>query len=50
MSQPKKFIIRMTKTLSMVIYISYNFSINEGFVMSLSSKLSTCFIDGFTSK
>ena len=40
----------MTKTLSMVSYTNYNLNANEGFVMSLSSKLITCFIDGFTSK
>jgi hypothetical protein len=40
----------MTKTLSMVGHNTYNFSANEAFVMFLTSKLFTCFIDGFTSK
>ena len=29
---------------------NYNLSANEGFVIFLTSKLITCFIDGFTSK
>ena len=41
---------RMTKTLSMVSHKNYNLSANEGFVIFLTSKLITCFIDGFTSK
>ena len=28
----------------------YNLNVNEDFVMFLTSKLFTCFIDGFTSK
>jgi hypothetical protein len=40
----------MTKTLSMVSHKNYGFSANEGFVMFLTSKFFTCFIDGFTSK
>ena len=40
----------MTKTLSMVIHKNYNLNANEGFVIFLTSKLITCFIDGFTLK
>ena len=40
----------MTKTLSMVSHKNYNLSANEGFVIFLTSKLITCFIDSFTSK
>ena len=40
----------MTKTLSMVSLKNYNLSDNEGFVILLTSKLITCFIDDFTSK
>jgi hypothetical protein len=40
----------MTKPLSMVSHNKYNLSANEAFVMFLTSKLITCFIDGFTSK
>ena len=40
----------MTKTLSMVSHKNYNLSANEGFVIFLTSKLITCFIDGFTLK
>ena len=40
----------MAKTLSMVSHINYNLSANEGFVIILTSKLITCFIDGFTLK
>ena len=32
----------------MVSLKNYNFSGNEGFVICLTSKLITCFIDGFT--
>jgi hypothetical protein len=32
----------------MVSQKNYNLSVNEGFVMFLTSKLITCFIDGFT--
>ena len=40
----------MTKILSLVSHKNYNFGANEGFVMFLTSKLFTCFIDSFTSK
>ena len=40
----------MTKTLSMISNKNYNPSANEGFVIFLSSKLSTCFSGGFTLK
>jgi len=40
----------MTKTLAMVSHKNYNLSANEGFVMFLTSKFVTCFIDGFTLK
>ena len=40
----------MTKTLSLVSHNSDNLTANEGFVMFLSSKLITCFIDSFTSR
>jgi hypothetical protein len=40
----------MTKTLSMVSHKSYNLIANEGFVMFLTSKLITCFIDGLSLK
>ena len=33
----------------MVSYKNYNLNVNEDFVMFLTSKLITCFIDGFTS-
>ena len=38
----------MTKTLSMVRRKIYNLNANEGFVIFLTSKLITGFIDGFT--
>ena len=40
----------MTKTLSIVNHENYNLGAYEGFVIFLTSKLITCFIDGFTSK
>jgi hypothetical protein len=40
----------MTNTLSLVSHKNYNLDANEGCVMFLTSKLITCFIDGFTSK
>ena len=40
----------MTKTLSMVSQQNYNLNANEDFVIFFTSKLITCFIDGFTSK
>ena len=40
----------MTKTLSMISHKNYNLSANESFVIFLTSKLLTWFIDGFTSK
>ena len=40
----------MTKTLSMTGHKNYNLDANEGFVLFLTSKLITCFIDGFTWK
>ena len=40
----------MTKILSLVSHKNDNLSASEGFVMFLTSKLITCFIDGFTSK
>ena len=40
----------MMKTISMVSHKTYNLSANEGLVMFWTSKLITCFIDGFTSK
>jgi hypothetical protein len=42
--------MRMTKTLSMLSHKNYDLNANEGFVTFLTSKLSTCFIDGFTLK
>jgi hypothetical protein len=33
----------------MVSHKNYNFNINKDFVIFLTSKLITCFIDGFTS-
>ena len=33
----------------MVSHINYNLNVKEDFVMFLTSKLITCFIDGFTS-
>ena len=42
--------MRMTKTLSMVSHKNYDLSANEDFVIFLTSKLITCFIDDFTSK
>ena len=33
----------------MVSHKDYNLNVNEDFVMFLTSKLLTCFIDGFTS-
>ena len=40
----------MTKTLSMVSHKNYNLGANEGFVIFLTSKIITNFIDGFTLK
>ena len=40
----------MTKSLSIVSEKNYNLSGNEDFVIFLTSKLITCFIDGFTLK
>src|ERR1700737_3644089 len=40
----------MTKSLSIVSAKNYNLSGNEDFVIFLTSKLITCFIDGFTLK
>ena len=40
----------MTKTSSMVCPKIYNLNANEGFVIFLTSKLITCFIDSFTLK
>jgi hypothetical protein len=40
----------MTKTLSMVSHKNYNLNAKWGFCHFLTSKLSTCFIDGFTSR
>jgi hypothetical protein len=40
----------MTKILSKVSHKNYNLSANEGFVIFLTSKLMTCFIDGFILK
>ena len=40
----------MTKTLSMVGHRNYNLRANEGFLICLTSKLITFFIDGFTLK
>ena len=37
----------MTRTLSMGSHKNHNLSANEGFVISLTSKLITCFIGGF---
>ena len=34
----------------MVSHKNYNLNVNEDFVMFLTSKLITCFIDGFTSR
>ena len=41
-------LLRMTKTLLMASHENYNLGAREGFVMLLTSKLITCFIDGFT--
>ena len=38
----------MTKTFSMVSHKNYNLNANESFVIFLTSRLTTCFIDGFT--
>jgi hypothetical protein len=43
-------LIRMTKTLSMVSNKNYNLNALEGFIIFLTSKLITCFIDGLTLK
>jgi hypothetical protein len=40
----------MTKILSMVSHNNYTLNGNEAFVMFLTSKLITCFIDGFTNQ
>jgi hypothetical protein len=39
----------MTKTISMVSHKNYNLNTNEGFVLFFTSKVITCFIDGFIS-
>ena len=38
----------MTKTLSMVSHKNYNLNANEGFVIFLTAKLITGFLNGFT--
>ena len=40
----------MTKTLSMISHKNYNLNDDVDFVIILTSKLITCFIDSFTSK
>ena len=40
----------MIETPSMISDKNYNLRANEDFVISFTSKLNTCFIDGFTSK
>ena len=40
----------MTKTLSMLSHNDYNLNANEDVVTFFTSKLITCFIDGFTPK
>ena len=40
----------MAKTLSMVIHKIRNLNGKGGFIIFLTSKLITCFIDGFTLK
>ena len=40
----------MAKTLSMVSHKNYNLNANKSFVLFLTSKLITSFIDGFTLK
>ena len=40
----------MTKTISMVSHKNHNLDANEGFIIFLTSKLITHFIDGFTLK
>ena len=40
----------MTKMLSMASHNLFNLGANEGFVIFLTFKSITCFIDGFTSK
>ena len=40
----------MTKTFSLVSHINDTLNAKKGFVMFLTSKLITCFIDGFTLK
>ena len=38
----------MTKILSMVTHKNYNLGASEGCVIFLTSKIITCYIDGFT--
>ena len=40
----------MTKTLPMVSHNNYKLIANESFVICLTSKFITCFIDGFALK
>ena len=42
------FIIERQRQFQMVSHINDNLSVNEDFVMFLTSKLITCFIDDFT--
>ena len=43
-------LIKMTKTFSMVSHKNYNLNVDECFVIFLTSKFITCFIDSFTLK
>jgi hypothetical protein len=42
-------ILERQRQLQMASHKSYNLNVDEDFVMFLTSKLITCFIDGFTS-
>ena len=42
-------ILEWQRQFQMVSHKNYNLNVNEDFVMFLTSKLITCFIDGFTS-
>jgi hypothetical protein len=44
------FILEWQRHFQIVGHKNYNLGVNEDFVMFLTSKLMTCFIDGFTSK
>ena len=44
------FILEWRRPFQMVSHTNYNLNVNEGFIMFLTSKLITCFIDGFISE